>query len=224
MTEKTKELTNMHSKIIEFQNKIRAIYSEQNKTVQKGQIVFVGSSHMEIFPIQKMQETLKLDKVIYNRGVRATTTADLLNHMDTLIFDLEPDKIFINIGSNDIGFYVPEEIFIANYSEILRQIKERLPETAVYVMAYYPVNATENFGETKEEHNSLFHTRSNGNLNAANDKVKALAEKYGYQFINLNNGLSDECGNLKKELTFDGVHLLPSGYEIVLRNMVKYLK
>ncbi len=46
----------------------------------------------------------------FNRGVR--TTANLLNHMDTLIFHLAPSKIFINIGFN-----IPEDIFLANYDE-----------------------------------------------------------------------------------------------------------
>ncbi len=31
---------------------------------------------MEIFPIEKMQKNLNLDKLIYNRGIRATTTED----------------------------------------------------------------------------------------------------------------------------------------------------
>jgi len=48
---------------------------------------------MEIFPIEKIQQGLGLDKLIYNRGVRATTTADLLKHMDLCIFDLAPSKI-----------------------------------------------------------------------------------------------------------------------------------
>ncbi|MBC2179617.1 hypothetical protein HCJ82_05575 [Listeria booriae] len=92
---------------------------------------------MEIFPIEKFQQEqdLGLDKIIYNRGARATTTADLLEHMDTLIFDLAPSKIFINIGSNDIGFNVPENVFLANYETILKQIKEKLPDTVVYIMS-----------------------------------------------------------------------------------------
>ncbi len=220
---KTTELTNLHPDIVEFQNGLRNRYAVENQTAKKGQILFVGSSLMEIFPIDKLQQNLDLDKVIYNRGVRATTTADLLNHMDTLIFGLAPSKIFINIGSNDIGFNVPEAIFLANYDEILRQIKEKLPDAAVYVMEYYPMNTVDGFGEEKEEHNQLYVHRSNELLEAANAKVEQLAKKNGYEFINVNAGLTDADGNLRKELTFDGAHMLPAGYEIVLGNMKKYL-
>ena len=178
---------------------------------------------MEIFPIEKMQKNLGLDKLIYNRGIRATTTAELLTTMNLCIFDWGPSKIFINIGSNDLGFNVPESTFLANYDEILRQIKEKLPETKVYVMAYYPVNPVADFGESEAEHKSLFATRNNEILKSASSKVAELAQKYNYEFINVNEGLADADGNLRKELTFDGAHLLPAGYDIVLGNMMIYL-
>lgn len=128
MSEKSESLTDMDPLIEQVQKELRANYAQQNKTAKKGQIVFVGSSLMEIFPIEKMQKNLGLDKVIYNRGIRATTTADLLMSMDICIFELEPSKIFINIGTNDLGFNIPESTFLANYDEILRKIKEKLPK------------------------------------------------------------------------------------------------
>ncbi len=222
MPENTIKLTNLHPEIVDFQNDIRNRYVKDNQTAKKGQILFVGSSLMETFPIDQLQKNLNLDKVIYNRGVRATTTQDLLKHIDKLIFDLAPSKIFINIGSNDIGFNVPESIFIKNYDEILREIKTRLPETEVYVMAYYPINTSTNFGEEEKEHDQFYAHRSNALLEAANCKVEQLAKKNGYQFINVNAGLMDTDGNLKRKLTFDGAHMVVAGFEIVLENMKKY--
>ncbi|GEP18977.1 GDSL-type esterase/lipase family protein [Pediococcus argentinicus] len=226
MTEKTTKLTNLHPDILKFQNELRDKYVSENKTVKKGQILFVGSSLMEIFPIEKFQqdEDLGLNKVIYNRGVRATTTADLLAHMDTLIFDLEPSKIFINIGSNDIGFNVPKEEYLKNYSQILSLIQEKLPDTKVYLMAYYPINTSTNFGEEKHEHSALYEHRSNALYAAASADVARLAREHEMNFINVNSGLTDEGGNLKSDLTFDGAHMLPAGYKIVLQNMISYLK
>ncbi len=223
MPKKSESLTNMNPLIEQVQNELRASFAKQNKTAKKGQIVFVGSSLMEIFPIEKMQKSLGLDKLIYNRGIRATTTADLLKSMDICIFDLEPSKIFINIGSNDMGFNVPESTFLANYDEILRQIKEKLLETQVYVMAYFPVNPVADFGESEAEHESFFASRTNEIIESASRKVAQLAKKYHFEFINVNAGLADADGNLRKELTFDGGHMYPAGYEIVLQNMKIYL-
>jgi lysophospholipase L1-like esterase len=223
MSEQSTSLTNMNPDIEQVKSAIRASYAQQNQTAKKGQIVFVGSSLMEIFPIEKMQQSLGLDKLIYNRGIRATTTAELLTSMDLCIFDLAPSKIFINIGTNDLGFGVPEATFLANYDEILRQIKEKLPNTQVFVMAYYPVNPMADFGESEVEHESLFARRTNEILELASSKVARLAQKYHFEFINVNAGLADADGNLRQELTFDGGHMLPAGYEIVLGNMKKYL-
>ena len=39
---------------------------------------------------------------IYNRGVSGLNTDEFLENIDTLLLDLEPSKIFINIGTNDI--------------------------------------------------------------------------------------------------------------------------
>jgi hypothetical protein len=78
MSERSTFLTNMNPDIEKVQNEIRERFTQQNQTAKKGQIVFVGSSLMEIFPIEKMQLGLGLEKLIYNRGIRATTTADLL--------------------------------------------------------------------------------------------------------------------------------------------------
>ena len=50
--------------ITKLQNDIRAKYAVENQTAKKGQILFVGSSLMEIFPIDKLQKNLGLDKVI----------------------------------------------------------------------------------------------------------------------------------------------------------------
>ena len=223
MSEQSTSLTNMNPLIEQAKSTLRTRFAQENQTAKKGQIVFVGSSLMEIFPIEKMQQGLGLNKIIYNRGIRATTTAELLTAMDVCIFDLAPSKIFINIGTNDVGFGVPEDIFLANYNEILRQIKEKLPETQVFVMAYYPVNSVADFGESEAEHESLFSKRNNEILELASSKVAKLAQKYNYEFINVNANLADADGNLRKELTFDGGHMYPAGYEIVLENMKKYL-
>jgi lysophospholipase L1-like esterase len=200
-------------------------YRMLNQYAKKGQTLFVGSSLMEFFPIHEMQISLGLDHCIYNRGIGGTTTTDLLASMDTCIFDLEPSKMFINIGSNDIGS--PEdyakETFINNYDAIMEQIKRRLPRCDVFVMAYYPVNAEADFGLDASVKATMFATRTNANIAEANIAIEALAKKHGFHFINVNNGLMDEKGNLKKEFSIEGLHMWPNAYAVVLSNLIQYL-
>ena len=202
-------------------------YKMLNQHVKKGQIVFVGSSSTEFFPINEMELSLNLGSVIYNRGIGATITDDLLATMNECIFDLEPSKIFINIGSNDIAGPGPEgynkEKFLANYNKIMDQIKERLPNCEVYVIALYPVNAKADFGLDKSIKDRMFAMRTNHNIIKANESVEKLAIKHGFNFINVNKGLTDEEGNLKAEYSVEGLHMWPNGYSVILENMKKYL-
>lgn len=223
MSKETIELTNLDPRIQEYQANILEKYAELNKTSKKGQIIFAGSSTTEIFPIEKMQQSLKLNHQIYNRGVRATTTEYLLKNIDTLILNLEPSKIFLQIGSNDIGFNVPEAKFLSNYQKIIEKIKNTLPDTQVYLLAYYPINTKDDFGQEKDEHAELNKHRSNDLYAYYNPKVQQLADQFDFQYINLNQGLTDQDGNLKRELTFDGLHPLPAGYQIILDNLKPYL-
>lgn len=220
------EIRNFFINFMEREKKQKVLnFKFLNKNVKKGQILFVGSSLMEQFPINEMQHTLNLDKIIYNRGIGGTVTQDLLDSMDESIYQLEPSKIFINIGTNDLSFmdYKLENL-ISNYNEILTGISEKLPMAKVYVMAYYPVNAKADFsGVDRFRKIEMFSTRTNETIKEANSAVERLAEQHGFEFINVNQGLVDENGDLKQELSVEGVHMLPSAYEIVLENIKKYL-
>ncbi|MGB8453246.1 MAG: GDSL-type esterase/lipase family protein [Anaerocolumna sp.] len=215
----------MHNNLQQQKNKTVNTYRKLNPYVKKGQILFVGSSLMEWFPIGEMQMDLKLEHYIYNRGNAGANTADLLSAMEECIFELEPLKTFINIGSNDIG--APDgydkEKFLSNYNEIMTQIQKRLPKCLVYVMAFYPCNGKADFKLSKQQRDLMFATRTNANILEANDAVEKLAIEHGFQFINVNEGLSDEEGNLKEEFSIDGVHMWPNAYAVVLENLKSFL-
>lgn len=198
-------------------------YRILNQNVKKGEILFTGSSLMEQFPVNELLMTNGMDQVVYNRGIGGFTTTDMLQHMEEMIFGTEPSRIFINIGTNDIGS--PEyqlEALLERYEEIIVRIQERLPEAEINMMAYYPVNETDKIPEG-EWGKTAFVTRTNENINIANAAIENLAAKKGCRFINVNEGLADERGKLKKEYTIEGIHMYANGYQVVLQNLKKYL-
>lgn len=210
---------------IEQQQKIER-YRILNEKVIKGQILFTGSSLMEQFPINELLMTDRLDHIIYNRGIGGFTTADMLKNIDVQIFDLEPSKIFINIGTNDLSYADASfddllAYMLKNYAAILEQIQTRLPKTEVYLMAYYPVNETDKVSGNPWE-SGMFTNRNNRNLLVANAAVEKLATKYGCRYIDVNRGLTDACGMLKKEFTVEGIHMYANGYRMVLENLKPY--
>jgi len=199
-------------------------YRQLNASAKKGQILFVGSSLMEHFPINEILMSRGLSTVIYNRGISGYTIPELLESMDEQIFDLEPSVIFINIGTNDISR--PEETsegFEADYRNVLSQIKERLPKTKVYVMAYYPVNVELAKKVVAWPEAPLAAELRLQRLDKANAIAESLAKEMGYEFINVNKGLAGVDGQTLREYSTDGIHLWPKAYEIVFDNMSKYI-
>ncbi len=192
-----------------------------NKDAVKGQIVFTGSSLMEMFPVEEWVRELGPDApIVYNRGVGGYKTSDLLPILDACVFELEPRKVFINIGTNDLSDdSIPLEKVMSNYDRIITQIEKRLPGVIIYMMAYYPVN----YDAAAEEMKPCLLIRTNEKINRANELVEQLATRHGQRFINVNTPLMDEQGRLKAEYTIEGMHIKPEGYRAIFEDVMAYV-
>ena len=194
-------------------------YHELNRFARKGQTVMVGSSLMEWFPINELMMSNGIPGIVYNRGLGGYTTTDLLQCMDACIFELEPSRIFINIGTNDIG--LPGDDLgdlVKNYREILGQIMERLPRCEINIMAFYPVADMElpPMPEGRKP-------RTLEAVQEANRRVQAMAEELGLRFIDVNAAVSDEKGYMRQEFAADPIHMWPSAYQEILMALKPYL-
>lgn len=196
-------------------------YRRLNKFAKKGQILFVGSSLMEQFPVNELLTDLDLPLTVYNRGVGGFTTRELREVLDVCVWELEPRHIFINIGTNDLN--APDyELsgLLERYEDILLAIREHLPEAGLTLLAYYPVNpeaAEPGMAEALRQ-------RSNARIARANEGVKALAEKLGASFLDVNAGITDGAGNMKAEYTVEGMHMYGDGYMQVLKALLPTLQ
>lgn len=196
-------------------------YREKNKEAVYGQVVFAGSSLMEMFPINKLLEEHGDDTIIYNRGIGGYVTNELLQVTDVCITDLKPKKVFLNIGTNDLSNpQIPISQMIENYDRILCKIEEALPQTVIYLMAYYPVN----YEAAAEEMKECLKIRTNEKIERANGEVKKLAQKHGQHYIDVNKNLKDEQGRLKAEYTIEGMHIKEEGYAAIYDDVMRYVK
>lgn len=195
-------------------------YRVQNLSAQKGQTVFTGSSLMENFPVVKWLQEIPNAPVCYNRGIGGYTTEQFLKVLDLTIFDLEPSRIFINIGTNDLADpNLSLEKIMENYQSVLTQVKEQLPQTQVTLLAYYPVN----YEAAADYMKDCLKIRTNEKIAKANKMVEELAAKNGYKFININQPLMDEQGRLKAEYTTEGLHINDEGYRSIFPLVLKEL-
>ena len=196
-------------------------YRQQNRYIRKGETLFTGSSLMELFPITEfcLNEGLP---IAYNRGIGGYTTDEFLAGIDVMLLDLKPKKLFINIGTNDIREMPEGEDWFThlsgNYRKICEIIREQLPETIVYMMAYYPVNE-----EILEKVSGSRPVRTNEAVRKANQMAAALADEFGFRFIDVNDGLKDTGGQLQAEHTRDGIHFDAAAYRTVFDRLKQYL-
>ena len=195
-------------------------YHLRNLAAQKGGIVFAGSSLMEMFPIEEWVSELPEPRpLVYNRGVGGYTTADLMPILDIVVWELEPSRVFINIGTNDLSDASQTiDMIMVRYDGILSQIEAHLPGVPITLMAYYPVNPDVAEGDVKE----WLKVRSNARIAEANAAVKRLAEAHGQRFIDLNGPLTDEQGRLKAEYTIEGIHINHAGYRSIFGELMRF--
>lgn len=195
-------------------------YREMNKTALKGSVLFAGSSLMEMFPVEQFAQEDSLPVTVYNRGVGGFITDELIENLDVCIIELQPAKLFINIGTNDLSDSSRSIPFIMdNYAHILDTVKKSVPGVKIYLMAYYPVNYEAAAPEMKD----CLKIRSNEKICAANKEVQKLAERFGAKYIDVNAPLKDEAGNLRAEYTFEGMHINEDGYRAVYPLVKQYI-
>ena len=195
-------------------------YHEENLISPKGGIVFTGSSLMEQFPVERW--AIEADKAhlnIRNRGISGYTTSQLMRVLDVCVFELEPKKVFINIGTNDLSDTTQTiSAIIERYDEIITRIERNLPNVKIYLMAYYPVN----YEAASEAMKMNLRVRTNQRINEANAAVKALSQKHGQRYIDVNAPLKDALGRLKAEYTVEGMHINAYGYRAIFDDVIKY--
>jgi len=157
------------------------------------EIVFVGNSLIyrcnwaELFSNPRIK----------NRGIEGDNTEGILARLSE-ITESKPEKIFINTGTNDLALKMPVSEIYINYEKIIDQILETTPATKIYIQNVLPINNSPG--------------RSNDLIIELNKKLEELAFNKSLKYINLHDRFIDEEGNLKQELTIDGLHLNPKGY------------
>ncbi len=124
------------------------------------------------------------------------------------IFDAMPydafTKIYIKVGLNELG-YGTEENFEKTYAQLIEKLREYEPRAIIYVHAILPVTAQKS--ATDKAHN-------NPNIVKRNEALKEFAKNEKAYFLDAGPVLSDEEGNLKPEMTSDGIHLKPEYMKI----------
>lgn len=171
-----------------YHNKESFFSSHDNGSVD---LIFLGDS---LTDIGEWNEVFPSKKSI-NRGINGDTTSGVIDRLGS-ITSLNPTKIFIMLGVNDLMQGQTVDNTLKNYIFIIKNLKDRGFD--VYIQSTLLAN---------------HFNADNSKIDKLNNELMAFCHENNIPFIDLNKSLS-ENGKLRSDLTIDGIHLNGKGYDI----------
>jgi len=107
-------------------------------------------------------------------------------------------KIYLMVGINELGRGTTEN-FIGKYTEVVDWLHGLEPDAKIFVQGIMRVTGKKNSSD------DIF---NNNNINARNNAIATLADNKRIFYIDVNEVVCDEEGNLNSEYTHDQIHLL----------------
>ncbi|MDR1871927.1 MAG: GDSL-type esterase/lipase family protein [Deltaproteobacteria bacterium] len=151
---------------------------------------------------------------VFNLGVVGDTTMSLWGRLDEVV-KLNPDRIYLQVGINDLGNNFSAEDIVQRHERIWAELTEKIPKVKIYVCSLIPVR------ESYFSHRP--HRLSNAYIRVVNTELAKAAGKKGLPFIDLFTPLVGPDGELPQALTYDGVHITPLAYQVWLATLKPYL-
>ncbi len=192
-------------------------YYDQRKSLfellpdTKNEIIFLGNS---ITDGSEWVELLQNQKA-KNRGISGDTSEGVLNRLYQ-ITRVEPSKVFLLIGINDLAKNISPDTIYVNICKIVSILRTKSPKTKVYVQSILPVNNTfKSFGG---------HTSRTPQVLEINGKLKSICPKLGATYVDLFSELKNPNDDLLNPMyTNDGLHLMGEGYVAWMKVIQPYL-
>lgn len=179
--------------------------------------VFLGDSITELYDLEKYYGKLP----VINSGISGYTTEVLLKHLDKMVYQYNPSKVFLLIGINDLELEVENEVVVDNIKKIIRNIKKNRPYSRIYLESIYPIN---NSNHEKVDATVINGNRKNEDVVEINKMLVEIAKEEGFTYIDLYSELVGEDGLLRLEYTNDGLHISDEGYEVITDVLNRYIE
>lgn len=170
--------------------------------INSEQIVFIGNS---ITNMHEWWEAFGNHNVV-NRGVSGAVTDEALANIEAIAAGL-PKKVFIMLGTNDLGTsgINTTKHVIENITLIVDRLQKTSPDTDIYIQSILP---------------STSGIRTLEALQAANEALSEMCTKKGITYIDLWDSMT---GITTNTISYDRLHLTAGGYKIWCDQIAKYV-
>mgnify|MGYP000264643229 FL=1 len=177
----------------------KSLLAMEARAISQGQgknrlSILVGDSLSMWFPKGK----LPTGKLWLNQGISGDRSEGVLRRLSAFS-TTRPEVIYLMIGINDLLRGASDQKILINYRRIIRSLRQTHPKSQIMVQSILPVS-----------HAQI----SNRRIRYINSKIALIAKQEGVYYLNINNWFADLDGNLRSDLTTDGVHLSPEGYDV----------
>lgn len=180
-----------------------AFFAEENEQYDDYEVdvAFIGDSLTDGYDVNVSYPQY----TVVNRGVSGDTTFGVEERLKVSLYDLKPKVVVMLIGANNL------DTMFENYEDILIALRDNLPQSEIVLVSLTSMSME--WGK-------------NNQLAAYNNvKIKLLAEKYGYKYVDLYSALLDvETGELRAEYTVDGGHQTTAGYAVFTNTITPVLE
>ncbi len=136
-----------------------------------------------------------------NQSISGDTAAGTIRRL-SLFSRTRPDTIHVMLGINDLRRGVSDAQLLNDQRYIMRRLRQQHPQAQVVVHSILPTR---------------LHYLPSHRIQPINRQLEAIAQQEGAQFLNLQPYFADSEGNLRADLTTDGLHLNPQGYAMWYR-------
>ncbi|MBQ8526544.1 MAG: hypothetical protein IJ460_07510 [Clostridia bacterium] len=136
-------------------------YKTINSSAEKNAVVFFGADWLSGIPVAELARDAGIDAPVYNRSLSGLTLGEAEQAADTCVCSLQPDKVFINIGENDICEGFDKKEFAEKYEWLLYTLHSKCC-CKIYILSIV-----------------------NDKFGAANGMLRAIAEKYGCEYVDI---------------------------------------
>jgi lysophospholipase L1-like esterase len=156
--------------------------------------VMVGDSLSQWFPSDRLPD----QQVWLNQGISGDTTSGILNRLNALD-STQPDTIYLMAGVNDLKRGLNEQQVLRNINQIVSRLKRQHPTAQIIVQSILPTRSEQ---------------IPNQRIVKLNPLIQQLAQRHGVNYLDLAQQFRDDDGGLRADLTTDGIHLSPQGYQV----------
>ena len=156
--------------------------------------IMLGDSLSLWFPTKGLPS----GKLWLNQGISGDTSTGISRRLSAFS-STKPEVIYIMVGINDLRKGTSDKVILSNHRRIVRRLKRTHPNSYIIIQSILPTRLPK-----------IPNTR----IRNLNGQLARIAIQEGVNYVNIHKWFVDFKGDLRQDLTTDGLHLSLNGYDV----------